>query len=62
MFSGKLDGLETAEPRQEMGCGDAPDRLSRILVRWVLTPLVAFWCVLPGLDLASHLPHLALAE
>ena len=45
MFSGKLDGLETAEPRQEMGCGDAPDRLSRILVRWVLTPLVALWCV-----------------
>ena len=44
MFSGKLDGLETAEPRQEMGCGDAPDRLSRILVRWVLTPLVALWC------------------
>ena len=44
MFSGKLDGLETAEPRQEMGCGDAPDRLSRILVRWVLTPLVGLWC------------------
>ena len=44
MFSGKLDGLETAEPRQEMGCGDAPDRLSRILVRWVLTPLAGLWC------------------
>ena len=53
MFSGKLDGLETAEPRQEMGCGDAPDRLSRILVRWVLTPLAGLWC---GFLLVTWLP------
>ena len=44
LFSGKLDGFETAELRQEMGSVDAPDRLSRILVRWVLTPLVGLWC------------------
>ena len=44
MVTGTLDGLETAEPRSEMGCDDAPDRLSSILVRWILIPLVGLWC------------------